>query len=179
VATKKRKATPEPVKRMRIPTELRKYGNGRIPDLELHDIIGGGRLWGQAAFWWNVMATEARKNKIDLRAVSEGYRSYARQEALFLQRYSQKPTGRIPQVTRKWNGVTWYLKRGMSPCASPGASPHGWGLAQDIEVPARTYRWMCKNAPFYGFYLQGKSKLPNGKPNPEFEAWHWQFCNAT
>ena len=179
MTTRKRKATPEPVKKMQIPAELRKYGNGRIPDLELHDIIGGGRLWGQAAFWWNVMASEARKQKIDLRAVSEGYRSYARQEALFLQRYSQKPTGRIPEVTRRWNGVTWYLKRGMSPCASPGTSPHGWGLAQDIEVPTRTYNWMCKNAPFYGFYLQGKSKLPNGKPNPEFEPWHWQFCNAT
>ena len=179
MTTRKRKATPEPVKRMQIPAELRKYGNGRIPDLELHDIIGGGRLWGQAAFWWNVMASEARKQKIDLRAVSEGYRSYARQEALFLQRYSQKPTGRIPEVTRRWNGVTWYLKRGMSPCASPGTSPHGWGLAQDIEVPTRTYNWMLKNAPAYGFYLQGKSKLPNGKPNPEFEPWHWQFCNAT
>ena len=176
-AKKKRKAVVEPVKRMKVTPQLKAWGNGRLPESELYEIVGGGRLYGPAAFWWNVMAEEARKQKIDLRAVSTGYRSYGRQEALFLQRYSQKPTGRIPKVTRKWNGTTWYLKRGMSPCATPGTSPHGWGLAQDIEVPARTYRWMCKNAPFYGFYLQGKSKLPNGKPNPEFEAWHWQFCN--
>jgi len=174
---KKRKAVVEPVKRMKITPQLKAWGNGRLPEAELYEIVGGGRLYGPAAFWWNVMAEEARKQKVDLRAVSTGYRSYGRQEALFLQRYSQKPTGRIPKVTRKWNGTTWYLKRGMSPCATPGTSPHGWGLAQDIEVPARTYRWMCNNAPKYGFYLQGKSKLPNGKPNPEFEAWHWQFCN--
>ena len=175
MASKKR--TPEPVKRMTITPQLRAWGNGRIPDTELYEIKGGGRLYGPAAFWWNVMADEAAKSRVDLRGVSAGYRSYASQEALFLQRYSTTPTGRIPQVTRRWNGVTWYLKRGVSPCASPGMSPHGWGLAQDIEVPKRTYDWMCKNAPFYGFYLQGKSKLPNGKPNPEFEAWHWQFCN--
>lgn len=177
MATKKRKTTPEPVKRMTITPQLRAWGNGRIPDTELYEIKGGGRLYGPAAFWWNVMADEARKSRVDLRGVSAGYRSYASQEALFLQRYSTTPTGRIPQVTRKWNGVTWYLKRGVSPCASPGTSPHGWGLAQDIEVPTRTYNWMCNNAPRFGFYLQGKSKLPNGKPNPEFEAWHWQFCN--
>ena len=176
-AKKKTKSVPEPVKKMRITPQLKKWGNGRIPEKELHRISGGGTMYGPAAFWWNLMSFEAKKSKIDLRAVSSGYRSYARQEALFLVRYSQNPTGRIPQVTRRWNGVTWYLKRGMSPCASPGTSPHGWGLAQDIQVPARTYRWLCKNAPQYGFYLQGKSKLPNGKPNPEFEAWHWQFCH--
>ena len=175
MAAKKR--TPEPVKKMTVTPQLRAWGNGRIPDTELYEIKGGGRLYGPAAFWWNVMADEARKARVDLRGVSAGYRSYASQEALFLSRYSTTPTGRVPQVTRKWQGVTWYLKRGVSPCASPGMSPHGWGLAQDIEVPKRTYDWMCKNAPFYGFYLQGKSKLPNGKPNPEFEAWHWQFCN--
>lgn len=175
MAAKKR--TPEPVKKMTVTPQLRAWGNGRIPDTELFEIKGGGRLYGPAAFWWNVMADEARKARVDLRGVSAGYRSYASQEALFLSRYSTTPTGRVPQVTRRWNGVTWYLKRGVSPCASPGMSPHGWGLAQDIEVPKRTYDWMCNNAPFYGFYLQGKSKLPNGKPNPEFEAWHWQFCN--
>ena len=177
MATKKRKATPEPVAKMVITPQLRAWGNGRIPENELVEIKGGGRLYGPAAFWWNVMAEEARKSKVDLRGVSAGYRSYKSQEALFLSRYDTKPTGRGPQVTRRWNGVTWYLKRGASPCASPGTSPHGWGLAQDIEVPTRTYRWMCNNAPRFGYYLQGKSKLPNGKPNPEFEAWHWQFCH--
>jgi hypothetical protein len=176
-AKKKTKPPVEPVKKLRVTPQLKAWGNGRIPDSELFTIVGGGRLYGPAAFWWNVMADEARKARVDLRGVSAGYRSYASQEALFLQRYSTRPTGRIPQVTRKWNGVTFYLKRGMAPCSSPGLSPHGWGLAQDIEVPKRTYDWMCKNAPRFGFYLQGKSKLPNGKPNPEFEAWHWQFCN--
>ena len=178
MATKKRKALPEPVAKMVVPPRLKKYGNGRLPETELQSIVGGGRLWNEAACWWNLMAEEAKKSKVELRAVSAGYRSYEKQEALFLSRYSTKPTGRIPKVTRRWNRVTWYLKRGVSPCATPGTSPHGWGLAQDIEVPTRTYRWMCENAPRYGFYLQGKSKLPNGKPNPEFEPWHWQYCHA-
>jgi hypothetical protein len=30
----------------------------------------------------------------------------------------------------------------------------------------------------YPFYLQGKPTLPNGKKNPEFEAWHWQKVDA-
>ena len=93
MATKKRKAVVEPVKRMKITPQLKAWGNGRLPESELYEIVGGGRLYGPAAFWWNIMAEEARKAKVDLRAVSTGYRSYGRQEALFLQRYSQNPRG--------------------------------------------------------------------------------------
>jgi peptidoglycan hydrolase-like protein with peptidoglycan-binding domain len=34
---------------------------------------------------------------------------------------------------------------------------------------------MCENAPRFGFYLQG-APTKDGKPNPEYEAWHWQYC---
>jgi len=47
----------------------------------------------------------------------------------------------------------------------------------DLEVPPTTFAWLVHNAPRYGFYLQGPKYLSNGKPNPEYEAWHWQFCN--
>jgi LAS superfamily LD-carboxypeptidase LdcB len=170
-------STNEPVKKLKVPKELKKYGNGKLPPHELHPITGGGTMWGKAAFWWNHMAAEAAQAGIIITGVSNGYRSYEQQERLFLVRYLSKPTGRIPEVTRRWKLRRWYLRKGKSPSATPGTSPHGWGLAQDIEVPRATYNWMCANAPRYGFYLQGPSKLKNGKPNPEFEAWHWQFCH--
>lgn len=40
----------------------------------------------------------------------------------------------------------------------------------------KAYDWMCENAPRFGFYLQGAPTKPDGKPNPEYEAWHWQYC---
>ena len=51
-----------------------------------------------------------------------------------------------------------------------------FGLAIDLNMQdAKRYKWMCENAPKYGFYLQGEP-TKNGKPNPEYEAWHWQYC---
>ena len=171
------KKIPEPVKKLVVPDALKAYGNGKIPAHELAQLTSGGTMYGPAAFWWNHMCADAANAGITIKSVSEGYRSYERQEALFLARYALKSTGRKPEVTRRWNGKTWFLRKGKSPSATPGTSNHGWGLAQDIEVPRRTYRWMCENAPRFGFYLQGPSKLANGRNNPEFEAWHWQFCH--
>jgi D-alanyl-D-alanine carboxypeptidase len=166
----------EPWNAVRLDATLRKYGNGNLPASVLANIHAGGKLYGPAAFWFNVMFTEARKDKIVLQSVSSGYRSFRAQEVLFLSRYSRTPTGRVPQVTRKWNGETWYLRKGSAPSATPGKSTHGYGLAQDLAVPRRTFDWLCANAPKYGFYLQGP-RIKNGKPNPEWEAWHWQFCH--
>ena len=51
-----------------------------------------------------------------------------------------------------------------------------FGLAIDLNMQdAKRYKWMCENAPKYGFYLQG-APTKDGKPNPEYEAWHWQYC---
>lgn len=53
----------------------------------------------------------------------------------------------------------------------------GNGLAIDLDMKdAKRYAWMCENAPKYGFYLQGAPTKADGSPNPEYEAWHWQFC---
>ena len=51
-----------------------------------------------------------------------------------------------------------------------------FGLAIDLNMQdQKRYKWMCENAPKYGFYLQGEP-TKNGKPNTEYEAWHWQYC---
>jgi len=173
---------PEPYRSIQLDTTLRLYGNGKIPSsllVKAHSGRSGYEclLYGPAAFWWNVMWSEAEKAGIELVASSRGYRSYGAQETMFLERYSRVPTARVPRVTRKWKGHTYFLRRGKSPSATPGFSPHGWGLAMDVSVPAKTFKWLCENGPRFGFYLQGPSILPNGKKNPEFEAWHWQFCH--
>lgn len=168
----------EPYRSIRLNAELRRYGNGKLPPRLLRPIKAGGTLYAPAAEAFDEMFAAAKRSGITLKSVSAGYRSFEAQERLFLDRYSKVLTLRKPSVTRKYLGRTWWLKSGKSPSATPGSSPHGWGLAQDLEVPAKTFAWLCKNAPRFGFYLQGPKILPNGKPNPEWEAWHWQWCEA-
>ena len=105
-----------------------------------------------------------------------GYRSLEGQEALFFARYDLIDYGRVPQITRQYKGRTYFLKPGMSPSASPGTSPHGWACAQDFDVSGGAYDWLCKNGPKYGAYLQGPPSYL-GRPNPEYEAWHWQISD--
>jgi peptidoglycan hydrolase-like protein with peptidoglycan-binding domain len=104
---------------------------------------------------------------------------------MFNDRYMTTDTGRVPQVTRKYEGKTWYLKKGKAPSAAPDptglkGSNHGWGLAIDLgydvngkltSMGGKCLEWMCANAPKYGFYLQGSD--PKSK---EFENWHWQYA---
>lgn len=162
-----------PVKKFVIPEHLRPYPNGRIPEKFLAKSDKVGELFTQAAWWATVMVNEAKKDGINLVPISNGYRSYDRQYALFMQRYSNKPTGRKPEVNRIWNQQTWYLKPGYSPCAAPGYSPHGFGVSQDWAVDKpQTLEWLRKNAPRFFWYWETQPTLPNGKPNPNWEAWH-------
>lgn len=177
-----------PSKKLVVPTELRMYHNGQIPKHLLAKLSFGGELWRGAAFALNIMLADAKKAGLHLTNNGD-YRPHDRVVKLFLDRYSDKPTGRTPQVTRKYQGKTWYLKKGKSPSAAPseqgpgkGGSPHGWGLAVDLaerrkgvkrSLSAPTIKWLCDNAPKYGFYLQGSDPK-----SPEFEIWHWQLADG-
>jgi LAS superfamily LD-carboxypeptidase LdcB len=166
-----------PVKRFVVPAELKKHGNGQIPFYKLKGITGGGKLWTKAADAWNAMAAHAAKDGIKLVNVSSGYRSLKSQEALFFDRYSLISTGRVPAVSRVYKGKKYWLKKGKSPSATPQKSVHGWGCAQDTNVKdTKVFGWLVRNAPKYGFYLQGQKWLPDGRLNPEWEPWHWQYC---
>lgn len=160
-----------PSKPLVVPTELKKVANGKLPDSLLFPISIGGRLWKNAAKCFNLMATEAKKSGITFK--NEGdYRSFDRQLALFNDRYSLKDEGRVPTITRTYNGKKYFLKKGKSPSATPGTSNHGLGLAIDINVSdKKVANWLCLHAPTYGFYLQGSDPK-----SPEFELWHWQYC---
>lgn len=162
-----------PSKKLVVPKELTKVLNGRLPENMLANIKCGGKMWKWAAVSFNLMYDEARTAGIKLRNQGD-YRTYARQLEMFEDRYSLIDEGRVPKITRKFDEKTWILKKGKSPSATPGTSNHGLALAIDVDTSdPKTVTWLCQHAPKYGFYLQGSDPK-----NPEFEAWHWQYCEG-
>lgn len=166
-----------PYKKLVVPPKLRNGAlNGQLPPAMLSPVLCGGQMYRPAAKKFNEMYEAAETDGVKLKNIGD-YRSFEQQLTMFKQRYSLKDEGRVPQVTRTFEGKTWYLKKKMSPSATPDpsgktGSNHGWGLAIDLDVTkVKTARWLMKNAPTYGFYLQGDD--PNSR---EFELWHWQFC---
>jgi len=170
-----------PYKALNVPSSWLAV-NGKLPAEVLRKLSCGGTGWydanycGGFVFAANLMYDDARRDGITLRAVSEGYRSYERQLALFMDRYDDKPTGRKPEVVRYFESKKYWLKVGKSPSATPGYSPHGWAISQDYDVNSGdVLTWLRTNAPRYGIYLQGPPAYLATGPNPEYEPWHWQL----
>jgi len=170
-----------------LPSILKGQINGRLDKNLLERVATGGKMVKPAAVAFNAMYAEAQKAGITFKNVGD-YRSYEGQVAMFNDRYSLRDEGRKPQVTRQYEGKTWFLKKGKAPSAAPDptgrrGSNHGWGLAIDLAVEGKkgqivgigsdkkAVRWICENAPRFGFYLQG-----DNPKSPEFEIWHWQYC---
>ena len=163
--------TKYPTKKLVVPAALKEVPNGKLPGKLLRPVKCGGQMYVDAAEAFDRMYDLATLSGIKLRNVGD-YRSYEQQLALFKQRYSLEDTGRVPKVTRQWDGKTWLLRKGMSPSSTPGKSNHGLGLAIDLDVTtSKVLDWLCTNAPAFGFYLQSDDPA-----DPEFEAWHWQYC---
>jgi len=161
-----------PYKKMVLPKELTsmKDETGKLTPEMLTTSVNGAKFWRWAGIAFNQMFNDAEKAGFKLQNIGD-YRSYEQQLAMFKERYSTTDGGRKPQVTRTWDGKTWYLKPKMSPSSSPGKSNHGLGLAIDLNVTnPKTLDWLCENAPKYGYYLQSDNPA-----SPEFEAWHWQY----
>ena len=183
-----------PYKQLVVPKGLHGQINGRLDKTLLAKVKTGGKMYSEAAKHFNEMYDAAKAAGITLRNIGD-YRSFAGQLAMFLDRYEvakkgDKRIGKKGTVTRTYDGKTWILKKGKAPSAAPdpsgrSGSNHGWGLAIDLGVEnkqgavislssnPKALKWMCKNAPTYGFYLQGSNPK-----SPEFEAWHWQFCGV-
>lgn len=168
-----------PYTKIVLPKEVEKVGNGKLTDKMLKGVKTGGKMWVVAADAFNEMYDAAMAAGFKLRNVGD-FRPFEDQLAMFKDRYSEKPTGRKPEVTREYDGKKWYLKEGKAPSSTPGKSNHGFGLAIDlgyedkgklVSMGGKCLDWMCENAPKYGFYLQG-----DDPSSPEFEAWHWQYC---
>lgn len=172
-----------PFVKLVVPTALKQYKNGQLPDSVLAKVKTGGRMYAPVAAWFDKMYDAALAAGHRLVNVGD-YRGFDDQLRMFLDRYVTEDTG--TGVTRKYDGKTWWLKKGKAPSAAPdptGAkgSNHGWGLAIDLGYKAGNgktasmggapFDWMCDNAPKFGFYLQG-----NDPKSKEFEAWHWQYA---
>lgn len=180
-----------PYKKLVLPSALKSQINGKLDKSLLARVKTGGKMYKDAATAFNAMYNAAKAAGITLRNIGD-YRSYEGQLAMFLDRYepakpNDKRLANKRTVTRKFDGKTWILKKGKAPSAAPDptgktGSNHGWGLAIDLAVEGKkgqivalaadkkALRWMCANAPLYGFYLQGSDPR-----SPEFEAWHWQY----
>ena len=174
-ARKERKMPKYPYKKMVLPKELvgMKDETGKLTVEQLKEAPNGAKFWKWAGIAFSQMFNDAKDAGINLQNIGD-YRSYEQQLAMFKERYSTKDEGRKPQVTRTWDGKTWYLKPKMSPSSSPGKSNHGLGLAIDINVTKpEVLNWLCENAPKYGFYLQS-----DDPKSPEFENWHWQYVEG-
>ena len=113
-----------------LPASLIGVANGQVPDALLESIgQGQHRLERTAAVAFRRMATAAARDGIGLR-VSDSYRSLADQE-------------------KTADNVGLYREGGLA--ALPGTSTHGWGLSVDIDLDARTQRWLQANANRFGF----------------------------
>lgn len=170
---------PFPVLPVIMPADLRNQVNGRLDEKLLKPVAGypKGRLHWRAATAYSCMHFAALVDGITLKPTStvDCYRSYARQEAAFNDRYSATPTWRKPEVTRTWQGQTYWLKTGKAPSAVPGTSNHGWGLAVDIaNASGKRLAWLMgtnaytSKALLYGFTWEVAS-------GPNAEPWHIRY----
>lgn len=123
----------------------------------LRKVEGGGLLEKCAADAWEAMVAAAKAEGIVLKPTSAGdcFRSIEQQKAGFLQRYSETDTG--TGKTRKYNGKTWFLKKGMAPLAAPEDDPakcsrHMLGIAVDVaNANGDRLKWMHENLKKFGF----------------------------
>jgi D-alanyl-D-alanine carboxypeptidase len=128
---------------LHVPPELRAYGNGRIPREALETIgIGQHRLATAAAQAFKAMRAAAAAEGIEV-GVTDSYRPYDEQ---------------VDLVRRK--GL--YSQGGYA--AVPGTSPHGWGMAIDVDVTPGGLAWLRANAARFGFV-----------ENVPREPWHWEY----
>ena len=167
--------TQYPVLPIIMPSDLAGQKNGELNPALLRDIKApNGKLHRLAATAWNCLQLAAFFEGIELKHVG-AYRPLPEQIKLFNTRYEAAPTGRTPQVTRTYQGKTWYLKKGVAPAGTPGTSNHGWGLAIDVaSASGKRLDWLLgdgfltSHALKFGFSWEVKS-------GANAEAWHIRY----
>lgn len=168
-----------PVLPIIMPPGLNGMRNGELPATVLRTINPKGQLYKTAATAFNCLQLAAFFDGISCNpiGVSECYRDLARQKTIFYERFQLAPTGRVPEITRNYNGQVWNLKPGCAPCSAPGNSNHGWGLAIDIancSPGSPVLKWLygdgslTSQALRYGFTWE----IADG---PQAESWHIRY----
>jgi LAS superfamily LD-carboxypeptidase LdcB len=128
------------------------YSNGNIPPEALCPLsyAAGESLRSDAAKAFNAMTEAAKASRGAPLCVSDSYRSYSEQVAV----YRQKP--------------------GLA--ATPGTSNHGWGVAVDFcggveRFGSAAHEWMRANAGRFGWIHPSWARQGGSKPEP----WHWEY----
>jgi peptidoglycan hydrolase-like protein with peptidoglycan-binding domain len=165
-----------PVLPLTRPSCLAGQQNGLLADALLVPCgVGAFRMVEPAARAMKALVDAMSKAGFQVRATGT-YRTYARQEALFLERYT---TTELPgRPTKRWNGVTYWQKPGTAMAAVPGTSNHGLGLAVDFaeerdgdpeveSVSTGFVQWLVANAAAYGYSAEAQS-----------EPWHWRYVTG-
>ncbi len=126
-----------------IPADLAAYGNGKIPPAALKKVgTTGHKLWAPAGEALESLMAAAARDGVKI-GITDSYRSYDAQ---------------VDVAARK--GL--YSQGGLA--ANPGTSPHGWGMAVDLDLNDRAQSWMRANAGRFGFV----------EDTPR-EPWHWVY----
>lgn len=126
-----------------VPGDLAAYGNGKIPRTALQEVgTTGHRLWAPAGRALEGLLAEAARDGVRI-GITDSYRSYDAQ---------------VDVAARK--GL--YSQGGLA--AEPGTSPHGWGIAVDLDLDDRAQAWMRTNGGRFGFV----------EDTPR-EPWHWVY----
>lgn len=160
------------------PTFLKGAPNGQLDHDWLRSPEASTSLHRQMfvpiSYAMQAMHLAAADDEVLLRTTGR-YRTYDQQVALFRSRFRTEDTGRVPAVTRTWQGQTWWMLPGVALAATPGTSNHGLGLADDIaeqddadpeveSIDDITLQWLKDNAADFGFALDIHS-----------ERWHWHW----
>lgn len=126
-----------------VPSDLLAYGNGNVPTEALASVgQTGHKLWAPAATALDQLIADAAKDGVTI-GITDSYRSYDAQ---------------VDVAERK--GL--YTEGGLA--AQPGTSPHGWGIAADLDVDAAGQAWLRAHGGSYGFV----------EDTPR-EPWHWVY----
>jgi len=131
----------------------------------------GQRLRPDAAPGWDRLAYACRSRFGWLPQLTDSYRPYAVQEALFRKRY--RPGAGFD--TRTWNGRPWHRVTGAA-AAVPGQSNHGLGIAVDCTDLAQSgfygtrYKQLLSIAAGYGW--------TNTEGRTVDEPWHLVYVTA-
>lgn len=116
--------------RIEPPTDLVRYGNGRLPESALAPVgVDAHWLHGPAANAFRQLVATAQADGVGI-GVSSAYRDLAGQE----------------RIARE---VGLYSQGGLAP--APGTSNHGWGLSIDLDLDATAQTWMREHAWRFGF----------------------------
>jgi D-alanyl-D-alanine carboxypeptidase-like protein len=173
-----------PVHPVTLPADLVGADNGRLPDALLVPFTAAGQTTFAYAHRTALRSFEALRGEclratgrvLTITSVADAYRSFDRQLATFLARYTTTELEGRP--TKTYDGRIWWQLPGTAMAASPGTSNHGKAIAFDcawfingrvvrIETDPVGWAWFRANAERFGFSWEAQS-----------EPWHLRLVTG-